>query len=99
MDRFDRYRQEIDINDVPQHLRDLVPFAYKWGIGDDVARAEFEESTSEEEKDELRRALTGRTEQVTEWLDSFAQGSVHPGAFSNFSYMLEAAAEMTIWPD
>ena len=29
MDRFDRYREEIDINEVPEHLRDLVPFAYK----------------------------------------------------------------------
>jgi hypothetical protein len=50
-------------------------------------------------KKELRRALTGKTEQVTEWLDSFAEGSVHLGSFSNFSYMLEAVAEMTIWPD
>ena len=99
MDRFDRYREEIDLNEVPEHLRDLGPFAYKWGIGDDVARSALEESTSDEEKDELRRALTGKTEQVTEWLDSFAEGSVHPGAFSNFSYMLEAVAEMTIWPD
>jgi hypothetical protein len=24
------------INDVPQHLRDLLSFAYKWVIGDDV---------------------------------------------------------------
>jgi hypothetical protein len=25
MDRFDRYRQQININDVPQNLMDLVP--------------------------------------------------------------------------
>ncbi|MGA8213579.1 MAG: hypothetical protein WB799_08280 [Candidatus Sulfotelmatobacter sp.] len=99
MDRFDRYREEIDINEVPEHLRDLVPFAYKWGIGDDIARSDFEESSSDEEKEELRRALSGRTEQVSEWLDSFAENSVHPGAFSNFCYVLEAVAEMTIWPD
>ena len=79
MDRFDRYREEIDINEVPEHLRDLVPFAYKWGIGDDIARSDFEESSSDEEKEELRRALSGRTEQVSEWLDSFAENSVHPG--------------------
>ena len=63
------------------------------------ARSNFEESTSAEEKDELRRAVTAKTEQVTEWLDSFAEGTVHPGAFSNFCYMLEAVAEMSIWPD
>ena len=50
-----------------------MPFAYKWGIGDDVARSVFEESTSDEEKDEFRRASTGKTEQVTEWLDSFGR--------------------------
>ena len=41
MDRFDRYREEIDIDVVPEHLRDLVPFDYKWGIGDDVRSIQF----------------------------------------------------------
>jgi hypothetical protein len=76
-----------------------VGFAYKWGIGDDVVRSDFEEAASEQEKEALRAALAGRTAQVTAWLDSFAEDSVHPGAFSNFSYMLEALAEMGIWPD
>lgn len=95
----DQYRAEIDLNDVPAALRDLIPFAFKWGIGDDVARSDFEEAASDEEKEQFRRALTGRTAQVTEWLDSFAEDSVHPGAFSNFTYMLEALAEMDIRPD
>jgi len=99
MDRFEQYREQIDINEVPERLGDLVPLAYKWGIGDDLARSDLEESSSDAEKQELRLALTGRIEQVTEWLDSFAADSVHPGAFSNFCSMLEAVAEMTIWPD
>ena len=45
-----------------------MPFAYEWGIGYDIARSDFEESSSDEEKEELRRALTGRTEQVSESL-------------------------------
>jgi len=96
---FDQYRDEIDVNEVPEHLRDLIPLAFKWGIGDDVVRSELEESSSEEEKEEFRRALTGRTATVTAWLDSFPANSVHPGAFSNFIYMLESLADMGIWPD
>src|SRR5690242_8961243 len=96
---FDQYRDEIDPNEVPEHLRDLVSLAYKWGIGDDVVRSELEGSASQQEKDELRQALTGRTAAVTQWLDSFPDGSLHPAAFSNFMYMLEALADMGIWPD
>ena len=99
MDKFDQYRDENDPAEVPQYLKDLIPYAYKWGIGDDVVQSEWEESASPEDKEEFRRALTGRTEAVTAWLDSFAEGSVHPGAFSNFIYMLEALADMGIWPD
>lgn len=99
MSDFDKYRDEIDMQEVPSDLKDLAPFAYQWGIGDDVARSDYEEVASEAEKEEFRKALTGKTAQVTAWLDSFAEDSVHPGAFSNFSYMLEALAEMDIWPD
>ena len=96
---FDQYRYEIDLKEVPEHLRDLVPYAYKWGIGDDVARDKLEELCSDQEKEDFRRALTGRTAAVNAWLDSFPENSIHPGAVSNFLYMLEALAEMGIWPD
>ena len=99
MDTFDQYRDEIDETEVPAQLRDLIPVAYKWGIGDDSARSELAESVSDEEKQQFGNALTGRTSQVTAWLDSFPPDSVHPGAFSNFTYMLEALAEMDLWPD
>jgi hypothetical protein len=82
--KFDPYRDEIDVNEVPAPLRDLIPFSFKWGIGDDVARSDFEEAVSDEEKDQFRRALTGRTAQVAEWLDSFSEDSVHPRCLLQF---------------
>jgi hypothetical protein len=99
MDAFDEFRDELDVKEVPQNLKDLVPIAYKWGVGDDVARSRVEEAASDDEKQAFRDALTGRTKQVVEWLDSFSDHRVHPGAFSNFSYMLEALAETDLWPD
>ena len=46
----------------------------KWGIGDDVIREDFEEKTSDEEKEEFKSKLKGRTKEVTIWLDSFKNG-------------------------
>jgi hypothetical protein len=99
MDKFDQFRDEVEESEVPEKLRDLIPFAYKWGIGDDVARGEVAEDASDTEKREFQDALRGRTAQVTTWLDSFPANAVHPGAFSNFTYMLEALDEMDLWPD
>jgi len=99
MAEFDEYRDEIDANEVPPELRDLMGLAHKWGIGDDVARSDFEDTATEEEKEQFRSKLTGRTSQITNWLNSFPEDSIHPGAFSNFTYMLEALSEMNIWPD
>jgi hypothetical protein len=98
-DGFDQYRDNIDASEVPEHLRDLVDLAYIWGIGDDVARSDFEETVSEQEKRSFQQRLRGRTGQVNTWLDSFPADSVHPGAFSNFMDMLQALAEIDMWPD
>jgi hypothetical protein len=99
VDEFDEFRDEIDVNEVPQNLKDFVPMAYKGGLGDDVARRQVEDAASDDEEQAFRAALTERTREVTAWPNSFSEHSVHPGAFSNFTYMLEALAETDLWPD
>ena len=52
-DVLDQYRDELDDDDlaaVPEHLRDLVPLAVKWGMGDDAARADFEAQATQAER-------------------------------------------------
>ena len=88
----------IDQANVPQDLRDLIPFAEQWGIGDDDIRSRYEDTVSGEEKERFRAALAGRTTRVTEWLDSFEDGMLSEEA-GTFMYMLEALDEMGIWPD
>ncbi|MHC4091019.1 MAG: hypothetical protein ACYSVY_12235 [Planctomycetota bacterium] len=92
------FAQQIDAQTVPEHLRDLVPLAEKWGIGDDVARGDLMRVTTEEEKRRFQEALRGRTAQVTAWLDSFTDGAM-PEAAVPFMYMLEALDESGLWPD
>ena len=38
---------------VPHHLRDLLPIAAKWRIGDDIIRDDFQQKALESEKQEL----------------------------------------------
>lgn len=88
----------IDQANVPEDLRDLIPFAEQWGIGDDVIRSRYEDTVSGEEKERFRSALVGRTTRVTEWLDSFEDGMLSEEA-GTFMYMLEALDEMELWRD
>ena len=96
----ERYKPpRLDPEKVPEQLRDLLPLAAKWGIGDDIIREDFEQKASEGEKQELKNSLSGRTAEVTQWLDSFEIGKPMPEEAACFMYMLEALAEMRLWPD
>ena len=94
-------RPVIKINplNVPSNLRDLIPMAEKWGIGDDIIRDDFEEKAMDAEKEELRTQLAGRTKEITDWLDSFSNGRAMTTDAGHFMYMLEALDEMQLWPD
>ncbi|MGB9068437.1 MAG: hypothetical protein WCC21_07695 [Candidatus Acidiferrales bacterium] len=50
MDEFDKFRDEIDVKEVPQNLRDPMPIASKGGLGDDVAPSQVDEAAAEEDK-------------------------------------------------
>jgi len=96
----ERYKPpRLDPEKVPEPLRDLLPLAAKWGIGDDVIRDDFEQKAPEGEKKELKDSLSGRTAEVTQWLDSFEVGKPMPEEAACFMYMLEALDEMSLWPD
>jgi len=43
-----RPKIKLDKHKVPKDLHKLIPLAEKWGIGDDIIRADFEEKTSVE---------------------------------------------------
>jgi len=87
----------IDARNVPEQLRDLIPMAETWGIGDDVIRVDFEDKASEAEKVAFREALRGRCKRVQAWLSSFGTDLSEDAV--PFMYMLEALDEIKLWPD
>ncbi len=94
-------RDQIDVNPerVPAHLRDLIPMAEKWGIGDDIIRDDFEKKATQAEKKEFQDTLRGRTAEVTTWLDSFKHPRPIPEDAVPFMNMLQALDESGLWPD
>jgi hypothetical protein len=96
----DRYKPPtLNPVKVPEQLRDLLPLAAKWGIGDDIIRDDFEQKASEDEKQQLKKTLKGRTEEITKWLNSFGIKKPMPEEAACFMYMLAACDEMKLWPD
>ena len=83
----------LDPAKVPADLRDLVPLAQRWGIGDDEARSERVKKATDAERSELRAAFGARQARVTEWLDSFGQG-IMPEEAAAFMYTQLAIEEM-----
>ena len=83
----------LNPQNVPVNFRDLVPFAAKWGIGDDEYRSEMEAKASDQDKQELQQALKGRAKEINNWLDTFGKGKMTPEAAA-FMYMMIGVDEM-----
>jgi len=84
----------LDPRKVPTELRDLVPLAEIWGIGDDIIRFDFVEKASEVEMRALMTGLEGRTQAVQAWLGSQPQGGELSEEAAAFMYMLSALDEL-----
>ena len=87
----------MDPSKVPENLRDLIYLAEKWGIDDDIIRDDFVNKSTYTEKQELKDKLKGRTEEINQWIDTFADGKDLPKTAAHFMYMLCAQEEMRLW--
>ncbi len=96
-DELQAYRDAITIDpdEVPADLRDLIPLARKWGIGDDAVRGDATETATVRDREELVKALSGRLGRIDQWLASFAQGAM-TGEVEAFMYLTEAVEELEL---
>jgi hypothetical protein len=85
--------QRLDPEQVPADLRQLVPMAERWGIGDDVDRNAKVDRATAAEREELQTAVEPHHARITAWLDSFGQGQMSDEAGA-FMYMQLALTEM-----
>lgn len=78
---------------VPSHLRHLIPLAEKWGIGDDIIRHDYIAKASKTEKRELHDAFYEPYERITAWLGGFRANPMAEEAEA-FMYAQMALDEM-----
>jgi hypothetical protein len=85
----------LNPENVPADLRDLLPIARKWGIGDDIIREDMQQKATNDEKTNLINQLEGRTKRINEWLDSFENSQFTPEAAA-FLYLLLGHEEIIV---
>lgn len=85
-------RVVIDAAKVPQQLRDLIPLAKQWSIGDDVELSDYIDWVSLQDKRRLVDAFAPHIEAWEEWHASCAQLRPQPDELVLFDTAVEAVA-------
>jgi hypothetical protein len=84
----------IDINNIPENLRDLLPLAKKWAIGDDVERSYFISQTSKEEKKEFLKKVLSKIDGIELWCTEQRKKIPCPDEAVLYGDMTEAAKDV-----
>ena len=79
--------------EVPESLRDLIPLARKYGIGDDGDRSDLINAASPEELSELQNKVSPRQQEISDWLDTFPEHRITDTA-AFFLYLGSACDEV-----
>ncbi|HET9361945.1 MAG TPA: hypothetical protein VFO58_19465 [Vicinamibacterales bacterium] len=78
---------------VPADLRDLIPVAQRFGIGDDVCRGQVIRKTRAADRKAVASAVGSRAQRIQGWLDSLGEPPYGTEA-ACFFWFLEALEEM-----
>ena len=89
---------ELIEEEVPEALRDLIPLARKFGIGDDADRGDIMKAASPEELVELEKKVLPRQQAIADWLDTFPDYGISDTA-AFFLYLGSACDEVHVYTD
>lgn len=79
---------EFDESDVPENLRNLIPYARFWGISDDLEREVLSEAADQSVKDRLKALIAENDDLLDDWLAGEEADSLAPSdAYVAFSAM------------
>lgn len=83
-------------DEVPEALRDLIPLARKYGIGDEARRDEIMRAATPAELAELEQKVLPRAQEIADWLDTFPEAGISDTAAS-FLYLGSACDEVPLY--
>jgi hypothetical protein len=84
----------FDLNKIPEDLRDLLPYAKEWAIGDDLERQAYAKSVSFEHKKAFVDAVMTKGDMLDSFHNAYKDANPIPDEVVVFDMMFEAAAEL-----
>ena len=84
---------ELNEDEVPLELRQLIPFAKKWGIGDAEARENLIQNSSLSELVDLEQKVGPLMQQITDWTDGYSESQLRNSATAGYFIFLQIAYE------
>ena len=85
----------IDLRKVPRDLHNIVPYAKKWAICDDVERTEYSRQVSSRDAEEFYRVVASKVELIEAYCDLHRREVPVPDEVVLFDLMMEAFAEIS----
>ncbi len=88
----------VNPEEVPPHMRDLIPYVERWGISCDITRRDYFEKTPEEDIRAFARAVAPRRNEINGWLDTLPKDARRwPKAAIEFLGLLTAISDALCW--
>jgi hypothetical protein len=85
---------KVVVDDVPEPLRELIPFVERWAIPCDVTRGDYFGKQPEEDVAHFYHTVLPFTDQIKDWLDKQPEDVCNwSDAAVHFLYFLKAHAE------
>ena len=84
----------VEIDDVPEPLRDLIPYVERWAIPCDVTRGDYFDKQPKEDVADFYHFVLPFTDRIHAWLDEQSDDvSEWPDAAVHYMYFLKAHSE------
>jgi hypothetical protein len=88
----------VNPEEVPPHLRDLIPYVERWAISCDVTRRDYFEKTPEADIRAFARAAAPRSDEINDWLATFPNDAERwPKAAIEFLSLQTAVCDALCW--
>lgn len=82
--------------EVPESLRDLIPLARKFGVGDDADRDYILKAASPSELADLEKKVSPRQQEISDWIGTFPETEISDTA-AFFLYLESACDEVPLY--
>jgi hypothetical protein len=63
----------VNLDEVPAHLRDLIPYVERWAISCDITRHDYFQKVPQQDIRDFALAVAPRSDDINAWLDTMSK--------------------------